>query len=63
MTTSPVRTLILSVLFAGVRGGRYSAGACQFQISPYVTSISFLIYVVCRVIGGVKRLHQRRAAS
>ena len=57
VTASPVRTLILSVLFAGasIVGGILLALAGSLPISPYVTSISFLIYVVCRVIGGVKR--------
>ena len=56
---SPVRTLILSVLFAeaSIVGGILLALAGSLPISPYVTSISFLIYVVCRVIGGVKRRH------
>lgn len=59
VTASPVRTLILSVLFAeaSIVGGILLALAGSLPISPYVTSISFLIYVVCRVIGGVKRRH------
>ena len=26
----------------------------SIPISPYVTTLSFLIYVVCRVVGGVR---------
>ena len=32
-------------------------------ISPYVTTLSFLIYLVCRVIGTVRRRGGRRAEA
>ena len=59
VTASPLRTLLLSVLFAeaSIVGGIMLALAGSLPISPYVTSISFLIYLVCRVIGSVKRRH------
>ena len=57
VTASPVRTLILSVLFAeaSIVGGILLALAGSLPISPYVTSISFLIYLVCGVVGAVTR--------
>ena len=36
-------------------GGIMLALAGSLPISPYVTSISFLIYLVCRAVGAVKR--------
>ena len=53
VTASPLLTLLLSVIFAvtSVVGGILLALGGGLPISPYVTTISFLIYVVCRVIG------------
>jgi len=53
VTSSPLLTPILSVIFAvvSVAGGILLALGGALPISPYVTSISFLIYLVCRVIG------------
>ena len=53
VTASPVLTPVLSVVFAvvSVVGGIMLALGGGLPISPYVTTISFLIYVVCRVIG------------
>jgi zinc/manganese transport system permease protein len=53
VTASPVLTPVLSVLFAltSVVGGILLALGGGLPISPYVTTISFLIYVVCRIIG------------
>jgi zinc/manganese transport system permease protein len=52
VTRSPILTPILSVIFAltAVIGGILLALGGGLPISPYVTTISFLIYVVCRVI-------------
>jgi zinc/manganese transport system permease protein len=52
VTRSPILTPILSVGFAltAVLGGILLALGGGLPISPYVTSISFLIYVVCRLI-------------
>ena len=59
VTASPLWTTLLSVIFAvtSVVGGILLALGGGLPISPYVTTISFLIYVVCRVIGS------RRAKS
>lgn len=59
VTAAPLRALILSVLFAeaSIVGGILLALAGSLPISPYVTSISFFIYIVCRIIGAIKRRH------
>jgi zinc/manganese transport system permease protein len=53
VTASPLLTPLLSVAFAvtSVVGGILLALGGGLPISPYVTTISFLIYIVCRVIG------------
>ena len=59
VTASPVLTPLLSVLFAtcSVVGGILVALGTSIPISPYVTTISFTIYLVCR-IGGRSRLRR-----
>ncbi|MFC8408782.1 metal ABC transporter permease [Arthrobacter sp. NPDC057259] len=56
VTSSPRLVVLLSVLFAvsATVGGILLALGGRLPISPYVTTLSFLIYVVCRVIGGVR---------
>jgi zinc/manganese transport system permease protein len=57
VTASPVLVPVLSVLFAvtaTVGGTLLELGSYSVPISPYVTTISFLIYAVCRVIGAVR---------
>jgi zinc/manganese transport system permease protein len=53
VTASPVLTPVLSVLFAttSVVGGILVALGTSIPISPYVTTISFSIYLVCRFTG------------
>ena len=53
VTTSPKLAPVLSVIFAltAAVGGILLALGGSVPISPYVTTISFLIYLVCRVIG------------
>jgi zinc/manganese transport system permease protein len=57
VTRSPILTPILSVGFAllAVLGGILLALGGGLPISPYVTSISFLIYVVCRLIERLRK--------
>ncbi|MGG5171679.1 metal ABC transporter permease [Pseudarthrobacter sp. J1738] len=57
VTASPRLVLLLSVVFAltSTVGGILLALGGRIPISPYVTTISFLIYVVCRIIGSVRR--------
>ena len=62
VTSNPVTTVVLSIVFAelAVVGGILLALAGSLPISPYVTTISFLIYVICRGIEVVRspRRHQ-----
>jgi zinc/manganese transport system permease protein len=53
VTASPFLTPLLSVIFAvtSVVGGILLALGGGLPISPYVTTISFLIYIVCRIVG------------
>ena len=57
VSSSPLATPLLSVAFAvtSVIGGILLALGAGLPISPYVTSISFLIYVICRVIERVRK--------
>jgi zinc/manganese transport system permease protein len=57
VTASPTLVPLLSVAFAVtamVGGTLLELGSYSVPISPYVTSISFLIYAVCRVTGSVR---------
>jgi zinc/manganese transport system permease protein len=54
VTASPVLVPVLSVLFATtstVGGIMIAVGSDGIPISPYITTISFAIYAVCRLIG------------
>jgi zinc/manganese transport system permease protein len=53
VTASPRFTVALSVAFAMVAmvGGTLLALGSSIPISPYVTTISFAFYVLCRLIG------------
>ncbi len=53
VTSSPLLTPLLSVAFAvtSVVGGILLALGGGLPISPYVTTISFVIYLACRAIG------------
>ncbi|WUD77144.1 metal ABC transporter permease [Streptomyces sp. NBC_00510] len=61
VTASPVLLPLLSVLFAilAVEGGILLALGSSIPISPYVTTISFLVYFACR-LAGTRRARQRR---
>jgi zinc/manganese transport system permease protein len=52
VTESPLRLPILSATFgvAAMFGGTFLALGTTIPISPYVTTISFLIYLVCRAL-------------
>lgn len=68
VTASPLLTPLLSVVFAvvAVVGGILLAIGGGLPISPYVTTISFLIYLICRVIGWRRAragINGRRALS
>jgi len=67
VTASPRLVVLLSVVFAttAMVGGILLALGGRIPISPYVTTLSFLIYVVCRFVGTRRTKHGRvgRVAS
>lgn len=56
VTASPVMVTLLSVIFAVVSavGGIILSLTPGLQISPFVTTLSFLIYLLCRAIGAMR---------
>jgi len=56
VTASPLWVPVLSVIFAltATVGGIFVAIGTTIPISPYITTISFVIYLVCRVIGWLR---------
>ena len=64
VTASPLLSPLLSVVFAvtSVVGGILLAIGSGLPISPYVTTISFLIYIACRIIGTRRTTKARIAA-
>lgn len=56
LTSSPGRTVVLSVLFAELAmvGGLLLALGGNIPISPYVTTISFALWLVSRVVRAVR---------
>lgn len=56
VTRSPLWTPLLAVLFGvlAMVGGIMLALGGSVPISPYVTTISFLTYVVCRIVGRLR---------
>ncbi|UWX96247.1 metal ABC transporter permease [Arthrobacter zhaoxinii] len=65
VTSSPRLVVFLSVLFALASsvGGILLALGGRIPISPYVTTVSFAIYLVCRVIRRLRGGHRRRELS
>ena len=59
VTATPRLVTLLSVVFAvgSVVGGILLALGSSIPISPYVTTISFTIYLVCRLIGNQRNKH------
>ncbi|WP_329446988.1 metal ABC transporter permease [Streptomyces canus] len=66
VTASPVLLPLLSVVFAmvSIEGGILLALGSSIPISPYVTTISFALYVVCAAVGRsrTRRWGARRTA-
>ena len=62
VTSSPRLVLLLSMLFAvaATVGGIMLALGGRLPISPYITTLSFLIYAVCAILGWIRR---RRGAN
>ncbi|MFT4123694.1 MAG: metal ABC transporter permease [Microbacteriaceae bacterium] len=65
VSASPVLTPLLSVAFAltAAVGGILLAIGGGLPISPYVTTISFLIYVLCRALGARRARRGREAVA
>jgi len=63
VSASPVRVPLLSMIFALTAsvGGVLLAAGSSVPISPYITSISFAIYLTCRIVGA--RRPERRTPS
>jgi zinc/manganese transport system permease protein len=53
VASGPLSVPVLAAMFGVVSavGGILLAIAGTLPVSPYITTISFLIYLVCRVIG------------
>jgi zinc/manganese transport system permease protein len=64
VTASPFWVPVLSVAFAVVStvGGIFIALGTAIPISPYVTTLAFLIYVICRLVGWLRAPQARVAA-
>lgn len=62
VSASPVLVPLLSTLFAitATVGGILLALGSSVPISPYVTTLSFLIYVGCRIVGRAQDRQQRQ---
>ncbi|MCL2849557.1 MAG: metal ABC transporter permease [Micrococcales bacterium] len=65
LTASPVWVPVLSVVFAEVAavGGILLALGSSVPISPYITTISFIIYLVARRVGTVRSRGRRTAGA
>lgn len=65
VTSSPFLVPVLSVVFAttAVVGGTLLALGASIPISPYVTTVSFAIYLTCRVIAHFRRPPRRGATT
>ncbi|MCC9203547.1 metal ABC transporter permease [Arthrobacter sp. zg-Y769] len=65
VTSSPRLVVFLSVAFALASsvGGILLALGGRIPISPYVTTVSFAIYLVCRIIRRMRGGHRRRGLS
>ncbi|MEV6429952.1 metal ABC transporter permease [Nocardia sp. NPDC051463] len=57
LTANPVRATVLAVVFAEIAavGGILLSLAPGVPVSTFVTTISFLIYLICRVVGSRRR--------
>lgn len=66
LSSHPIVVPILSVIFAvtsSVGGILIALGSPVVPISPFVTTISFLFYVIARIIGGYRTNHQLEARN
>ncbi|MFC0582564.1 metal ABC transporter permease [Micrococcoides hystricis] len=65
VTANPVGVVSLSVIFAVLAstGGLLLSLGGRVPVSPYVTTISFLIYLICLVIGRGRRTRREHQLS
>ncbi|BDZ48364.1 helicase [Frondihabitans sucicola] len=65
LTVSPIWVPVLSMVFAvvSVVGGILLALGGGLPISPYVTTISFAIWLVCRLVGGRREKRRPRRTT
>lgn len=65
VTASPLKATILSVVFAEIAavGGILLSLAPGVPVSSFVTAVSFVIYLVCRVLGRTRRNNAGRIAA
>ncbi|MEV8273504.1 metal ABC transporter permease [Microbacterium sp. NPDC077184] len=65
IATGPITVPVLAAVFGFVSavGGILLAIAGTLPVSPYITTISFLIYLVCRIAGGRRGRVTRRRES
>jgi len=65
VTASPLWVVLLSVAFActSMVGGILVALGTSIPISPYVTTISFLIYLACRAVAALRPAPARLVAA
>lgn len=56
VASSPLRVALLSMVFGLVSalGGTLLALGGSLPISPYITTVSFLIYLICRLLGALR---------
>ena len=64
ITSSPLKTTLLAILFAELAavGGILLSLAPGVPVSTFVTTISFVIYLICRAIGSRRRANAGRVA-
>lgn len=62
VTSSPLKTTVLAILFAELAavGGILLSLAPGVPVSTFVTTISFVIYLICRAVGSRRRSHAGR---
>ena len=62
VTASPLKATILSVVFAELAavGGILLSLAPGVPVSSFVTSVSFVIYLICRLFGSARRKNAGR---
>lgn len=60
VTVRPLSVVVLAMIFALISsvGGIMIAIAGTVPISPYITTISFVIYVICLIVGRGRRLRR-----